>query len=247
MRIEGGIRGRVGRAHAEGAIAGSNGRRRAILHAHAWLDPWYDAACVVALAVIPRHATQDFVNRQFQHLAFDVPQRKIERAERMFSFAPRRIKERPRHVLPQPFDMLRVLPDQPPGTLFQCIGKTAFANTGDSRVGLDGHHRIGLIEQWVRVGGRISPYARDLHLRQCRFEQRKMRERVHSCRYRFQKESPFHKPPSLGGRERPVAAPEAPREHCFRTPLGHWRTYGRLQASNTSEADSQRKTWELWE
>src|SRR5438132_7411119 len=76
-------------------------------------------------------------------------------------------------------------------------------------------HRIGLIEQWVRVGGRISPYARDLHLRQCRFEQRKMRERVHSCRYRFQKESPFHKPPSLGGRERPVAAPEAPREHCL--------------------------------
>src|SRR2546430_8285993 len=75
----------------------------------------------------------------------------------------------------------------------------------------------------------------------------KMRERVHSCRYRFQKESPFHKPPSLGGRERPVAAPEAPREHCFRTPLGHWRTYGRLQASNTSEADSQRKTCELWE
>src|SRR2546429_8378062 len=94
VRIEGGIRGRVGRAHAEGTIAGSNGRRRAILHARAWLDPWYDAACVVALAVIPRHATQDFVNRQFQHLAFDVPQRKIERAERMFSFAPRRSEER---------------------------------------------------------------------------------------------------------------------------------------------------------
>ena len=98
--IEGGIRRRVSRAHAEGSITGRDGGRCAILHAHVRLDARDDAGGVVAFTVIPHHAAQDFVNRQLQHLAFDIPQGQIERAERMFLFTPRRIKERPRHVLP---------------------------------------------------------------------------------------------------------------------------------------------------
>src|SRR5205807_6274942 len=100
--------------------------------------------------------------------------------------------ELPRHVLPQPFDMLRVLPDQAPGALLERIGKTAFTNTSDSRVCLDGHHGIGLIEQRVRIGWRISPYARNLHLRERGLQQRKMRERIHPRGHRFQKESSVH-------------------------------------------------------
>jgi len=59
----------------------------------------------------------------------------------MLFFTSGRIEERSRHVLPQPFDVLRVLPDQAAGALLQRIGKTAFADTCDSGVGLDGHDR----------------------------------------------------------------------------------------------------------
>ena len=98
--IESRIRRRVRGAHAEGAITGRDGGRRAILHAHARLDAGYDAGGVVAFTIIPHHAAQDFVNRQLQHFAFDIPQGQVERAERMFLFTAGRIKERPRHVLP---------------------------------------------------------------------------------------------------------------------------------------------------
>ena len=99
-RIEGGIRRSIRRAHAESAITGGNGSGGALLHAHAGLDSGNDAGGVVALAVIPHHAAQDFVHGQFQHLAFDIPQRQIERAEGMLLFTPGRVEERARHVLP---------------------------------------------------------------------------------------------------------------------------------------------------
>src|SRR5207244_3106171 len=60
--------------------------------------------------------------------------------------------------------MLRVLPDQASGALLQRIRKTAFTYTRDSRVGLDSHYGVGLIEQRIRIGWRVSPYSRDLHL-----------------------------------------------------------------------------------
>src|SRR5262249_56927234 len=91
--IEGGIRGRVGRAHAESPITGCDGSCCEILYAHVWFGPRYYAPGVVAFAVIANHAAQDFMNRQLQHLAFDIPQRQIERAERMLFFTPSRLNE----------------------------------------------------------------------------------------------------------------------------------------------------------
>ena len=217
-RIERGIRRRVRRAHTESAVTGGNGSRRALFHAHSRLDPGNDAGCVVAFAIIPHHAPQDFVNRQLQHFAFDVPQRQIERAERMFFFPPRRVKKRPRHVLPQPFDMLRVLADQASGALLQSIRKTAFTNARYSRVGLDRHHGVGLIEQRIRIRRRISPHPRNLHLRQRRAQQRKIRKRTHSRHHCLQKGSPVH----------PVSPSPATRERAFEL----------NPASNTRDADS---------
>ena len=62
--------------------------------------------------------------------------------------------------------MLRVLADQASGALFQGVGETAFPDAGDARVGFDGHYRIGLIEQRIGIGRRISADARDLHFGQ---------------------------------------------------------------------------------
>src|SRR6266566_3024546 len=62
--------------------------------------------------------------------------------------------------------MLRVLPDQASSALLQRIRKTAFTDTRDSCVGLDSHYGVGLIEQRIRIGWRVSPYSRDLQLGQ---------------------------------------------------------------------------------
>ena len=43
------------------------------------------------------------------------------------------------------------------------------------------------VEERIRIAWRISPYARDLHLRQSGLSQGKMCERVHSRGHRFQK------------------------------------------------------------
>ena len=94
---------------------------RALLDAHARLDAGDDAGGVVALAVVAHHAAEQRVHRQVQHFAFDVPQRQVERAQRVHLFASRRIEERARHVLPEPLDIVRILPDQPAGALLQQV------------------------------------------------------------------------------------------------------------------------------
>src|SRR6266550_146649 len=55
--------------------------------------------------------------------------------------------------------MLRVLPDQASGALLQRIRKTAFTDTCDSRVGLDSHYGVGLIEQQIRLAAQNDSYA----------------------------------------------------------------------------------------
>ena len=50
--------------------------------------------------------------RQLLHLAFDIPQRQIERADRADLLAARRIEERARHILPEALDKLRIAADQ---------------------------------------------------------------------------------------------------------------------------------------
>ena len=83
--------------------------------------------------------------------------------------------------------MLRVLPDQASGALLQRIRKTAFTDTRYSRLGLDSHYGVGLIEQRIRIGWRVSPYSRDLQLGQRGLQHREMRKRIHTRGHRFQK------------------------------------------------------------
>src|SRR5580693_259164 len=78
---------------AKRTVAGFDGKSGALFHAH--------AGRVVALAVIADRSAEDFMDRQLQHFAADVPQREIERTEGVFLFASRRIEERPRHILPE--------------------------------------------------------------------------------------------------------------------------------------------------
>jgi len=124
---------------------------------------------------------------QLEYLALQVPQRQIECAQGIFFFTPRRIEERARHVLPEPLDMLRVLPDQPPRALFQRVDESAFANAGDTGVGFDRHHGIGLVKQRIGRGRRVGAHPRDLHLRQRSLHQRQMRECGHARRHRPEK------------------------------------------------------------
>src|SRR5580693_7475253 len=86
---------------AKRTVAGFDGKSGALFHAHAGRYAGNHAGCVVALAVIADRSAEDFMDRQLQHFAADVPQREIERTEGVFLFASRRIEERPRHILPE--------------------------------------------------------------------------------------------------------------------------------------------------
>src|ERR1022692_2220321 len=108
---------RFGGARPVGAKAGFHGRPRALHDAHAGAHAGNDAAGGIALAEIPHHPAQQGMDRPAEHLALDVPQRQVERADGVNLLAPRRIEKRARHVLPQAFDILRILPDQAPGGL----------------------------------------------------------------------------------------------------------------------------------
>src|SRR5579875_2802420 len=72
--------------------------------------------------------------RHVLHFAFYVPQRQIERPNRMLLFPPSRIEKRPRHVLPEALDKLRILADQPSRTLLQRIFRSPFSNPRNARI-----------------------------------------------------------------------------------------------------------------
>ena len=164
MRVERPVGRGVGGAHAERPVARFHGGLRPFPDAHAGRDPGNAPGRVVAFAVVAHHAAQQLVHRQLLHLALQIPQRQIQRAQGVHLFAPRRIEEGPRHVLPQLFDILRILADQPPRQRFQHVLGAAFADARKAGVGLHRHHHVALIEQHVGVRRGVRPHARHLHL-----------------------------------------------------------------------------------
>ena len=60
-------------------------------------------------------------------------------------------------------DVMRVLPDQPAGALFQGVLGAAFAHARDAGVGFHRHHHVALVEKRIELGRRVDAHARDLH------------------------------------------------------------------------------------
>ena len=162
--IVGPVGRRVGGAGAVAAKAGFHGGARAFLHAHAGANAGDDAAGGIALAVVARHAAQQGVDRAAEHLAFDIPQREVEGADRVDFLASRRIEEGARHVLPEALDVLRVLADEASGGLLEGVARAAFADAGDAGVGFDGDDEVALVEERIGAFRRVHADARDLHL-----------------------------------------------------------------------------------
>ena len=123
----------------------------------------------VALEVIAVHSAEQLVHRHAQRFAFQIPQRQIERTDRMKPFASGRIVEGAIHVLPQTLDVERVLADEPPGARLQRVARAAFADAGDIGVGLDRDDHVALQQRDLQrhhVGCFVEPDPRDLCLRQ---------------------------------------------------------------------------------
>ena len=94
---------------------------------------------------------QQVVHRKLQRLAFDVPQREVERAQRVRLLTPRRVEPRDVGFLPDRFGAERILADQRAGALLERVLGTAFAEACDPDVGLDGDDHVALIEERVEV------------------------------------------------------------------------------------------------
>ena len=75
----------------------------------------------IALDMVARGPVKQLVHRQLQRLAFDVPQRDIERALPMDLFAARRIEPVHVHVLPDLLDLERILADQAAGKILNQV------------------------------------------------------------------------------------------------------------------------------
>src|SRR6185295_20325443 len=105
------------------------------------------AARGVALAVVTRRSAEQLVHRHAERLALDVPEREVERAERVRLLAARRVEPRDVHFLPDRFGVERVLADERTGALLERVLRAAFADAGDPGVGLDGRDHGALVEQ----------------------------------------------------------------------------------------------------
>ena len=116
------------------------------------------------------------MHRRFERLSFDVPQRQVQRPERVNLLSAGRVEPFHIHRLPQQLDLERVLADQAARALFQRILRAAFPDAGKSRVGLYRAEHITLIEQLVQVGRLIDSYSRDLSLGHCRLGAGQARE-----------------------------------------------------------------------
>src|SRR5262249_30515332 len=103
--------GRVYRRHAKRAVPGFHGRARAFLQTELRVGRYAGRPRPrrgVALAVLARGAAQQFVHRNTEGLSFDVPERKVERAERMCFLASGRIEPRDVHLLPDRVGVKRI-------------------------------------------------------------------------------------------------------------------------------------------
>ena len=113
---------------------------------------------------------------KLKHFSADIPQRKIERTQRVLFLAARRIEKRTRHILPETFDVLRILADEASRALIQGVGKSTFPDAGNPRVGFNRDHHVGLIEQRIGPWRRVGADPRDLHFWQRGQNQRQMGE-----------------------------------------------------------------------
>ena len=106
------------------------------------------------------------MQRQAERLALDVPQRHVQRAERVRLLAPRRIEPGDEHLLPDRLDLEGILADQRAGALLERVLRAALADAGDAEVGLDRAEHVALVEQQVRVRRLVDADARDLAARE---------------------------------------------------------------------------------
>src|SRR5258706_9266969 len=158
----------AGSIQTEGAIARSDHRAGTLLKRRAAAH----AAGDIAFAVLARQAAQQDMHGQAQGLTLDIPQRQVERSEGVYLFPSRRVEERTIHVLPETFDELGILADQPSGTLLDRILRAAFSDSDQTGVGFHRHHHIALVEQGIEVGWGINPNPGDLHLGDRRLRRR---------------------------------------------------------------------------
>ena len=114
--------------------------------------------------MVAHRAAQDLVHRQPQRLALDVPERQVQRAQRVDLLPARRIEPGDVHLLPERLDLERVLADQRPGALFQRVLGAAFADARDADVGLHRDDHVALVEQRVQVRRFVDANPRDLRL-----------------------------------------------------------------------------------
>jgi hypothetical protein len=90
-----------------------------------------------------------------QRLAFDVPERHIDPAEPMNLLAARRVERIHVHVLRDQLGVDRVAADDNRREAREEIRRAAFANPGDTRIGLDEDDRVALVE---RRGEAVSTF-----------------------------------------------------------------------------------------
>jgi hypothetical protein len=133
------------------------------------------------------------VHGHIQRFALDVPEREVERAERVRLLAPGRVEPGDVRFLPDRFDPEGILADERAGALLERVLRPALADPGDADIRFDHHHHVALIEERIEVGRPIDPDARDLRLRQVsrrslRTQQAKSRRR----RNRSQETSSIH-------------------------------------------------------
>ncbi len=116
----------------------------------------------VALAVVAHGAAEQLVHRQLECLAFDVPERQIHRAHGVGLLTTRRIEPGDVHLLPDRFDLERILADERARALLERVLRSALANPGDPHVGLDRADHVALVEEGVEVRRRVDSDPRDL-------------------------------------------------------------------------------------
>jgi hypothetical protein len=83
----------------------------------------------------------------------------------MRQFAARGIKEGTIHILPEFFDMLRILTDQPPRRLRKRVPRAALAYPRNPGVCFNRNDDVALIEKRVRIRRKIGSHSGNLHLR----------------------------------------------------------------------------------
>jgi hypothetical protein len=150
----------------------------------------------VALQMVAIHSAEEFVHRHAQCLAFEVPQREVQRADRVQPFASRWIVEGAIHVLPQALDVERVLADEPTCAGLDRVAGAPLTNAGDVGVGLDGDDHVALQQRNLQRHHRrrlVQADARDLGLRQSGLGGERPKQRGCRCdRRRSEKRATIH-------------------------------------------------------